>query len=460
MNKPSYSFEWNIKSLDYAKKVALLFTIIILIGLLQNCSNNEPTPEAKSLPVRWADVTLQIIKDSRDNSPTYASRSLGYIGLTMYESVVNGSSLHKSLAGQLNGLDVLPLPNQTEEYNWELSLNAGQAFIIKKLYPHMPASSLSKISKLEASVFEESVQNSTEEVAERSIAFGRAIASVIFEWSLSDGGHEGYLKNFVPDYELPLGPGYWVSPTGGQSAILLPLHPYWGNNRTFVTSNSTLVVPSMVPYSTASTSDHYKFFNEVYVKKRSLSAEERRIAAWWADDPTRTASPPGHSYNLASIAIASADSDMYTAAEVYAKVGMAVGDAFICCWKAKYIYHSERPFPFIRQYIDRDYTQFWPEPPFPAFPSGHATQSAAAAIAMISVFGENFSLVDDTYKNRASDFGGIRYWPRSYNTIWETAEECAYSRLLGGIHTRQDNEAGTEQGRQIGEGVINLEWIK
>jgi hypothetical protein len=40
----------------------------------------------------------------------------------------------------------------------------------------------------------------------------------------------------------------------------------------------------------------------------------------------------------------------------------------------------------------------------------------------------------------------------------ETAEECAYSRLLGGIHTRQDNEKGAEQGTVIGENVVALQW--
>ena len=117
INKPSHSFEWKGKLLVYSKKITLFFTIILQLMLLQNCSNNEPIPEANALPVRWADVTLQIIKDSRDNSPTYASRSLGYIALTMYESVVNGSAFHKSLVGQLNGLNELPLPILTEEYD-------------------------------------------------------------------------------------------------------------------------------------------------------------------------------------------------------------------------------------------------------------------------------------------------------------------------------------------------------
>jgi hypothetical protein len=40
----------------------------------------------------------------------------------------------------------------------------------------------------------------------------------------------------------------------------------------------------------------------------------------------------------------------------------------------------------------------------------------------------------------------------------EAAEECAYSRFLSGIHTRQDNDAGLVQGKIIGQNVNALQW--
>ena len=176
-----------------------------------------------------------------------------------------------------------------------------------------------------------------------------------------------------------------------------------------------------------------------------------RIAAWWADDPTQTASPPGHSYNLATIAVTSAEADIFTSAEAYAKVGMAVADAFICCWKVKYTYHSERPFPYIKAHIDQNYVQFWPEPPFPAFSSGHATQSAAAAVALTSIFGETFPLVDNTYENRVPDFNNIQYRSRKYPNIQATATECAYSRFLGGIHTDRTTKPEVNKAIRLGK---------
>lgn len=440
--------------------VLFLFFPVILL----NCSKDpDPNPEPiqeedKDLAARWADVTLHTIRFTFPNSPTYTSRSLGYIGLTMYESVVNGSAVHKSLVGQVNGLTTLPQPQVGQTYNWELSLNAGQALILKSLYPHAQPNVVAVIDSMETATYDQQIVNTSSDVAERSVLFGRAIASAIFEWSKTDGGYEGYKRNFDPSYVFPKGESYWTAPFFGQSASQLPLHPYWGSNRTFISANAALPIPVIAPYSHSPLSDYYKLFEEVYAKRKSLTAEEKKIAAWWADDPTQTASPPGHSYNLATIAVTSADVDIFTASEIYAKVGMAVCDAFICCWKCKYTYHSERPYPFIRSYIDPNYEQFWPEPPFPAFSSGHATQSAAAAIAMIGVLGNNFPLVDNTYETRAPDFQNIPYQSRTYNDIWATAAECAYSRFLGGIHTRQDNEAGATQGKKIGENVNGLSW--
>jgi hypothetical protein len=441
------------------KSVRLLF-MVVLYPLLQGCSDSDEYPVNNSNAATiWADLTLETIQRTPPNSPTFTSRNLGYIGLTMYESVVNGSFESKSMLGQLQDLESLPDADMSVEYNWTISLNAGQARILRSLYAHMSESQLARIDSTENFIYQYELLTTDAVVAQRSADFGRAVADAIFEWSVNDGGHEGYKYHFDPEYAFPQGEGYWVPPSNGQVVSAYPLHPYWGENRTFAIANSTLNTPKMIAFSSEENTDYYQQFKTVYDKQKDLTAEEMRIAAWWADDPTQSASPPGHSYNLATLAIKKSKSDIYTASEAYAKVGMAVADAFINCWKCKYKFHAERPFNYIKTYIDASYIQFWPEPPFPAFSSGHATQSAAAAIALESVFGTNFSLIDDTYSTREPDFViPIEYRPRKFNTIWETAEECAQSRFLGGIHTPQDNLEGQKQGKLIGRNISNLDW--
>ena len=165
---------------------------------------------------------------------------------------------------------------------------------------------------------------------------------------------------------------------------------------------------------------------------------------------------------MAAIAARKVNANIVEAAEGFARTGLAVADAFIRCWKAKYIYFNERPSSYIKKNIDPAWQQFWPEPPFPAFPSGHSIQSAAAAEVLTAIYGDHFSFTDHSHEGfrRYDDvrFFNLRYPARTFNSFWEAANECALSRFLGGIHTQQDNDAGAAQGKVIGQNVNALRW--
>jgi hypothetical protein len=411
--------------------------------------------------VLWADMTLFVAKKTASNTPTYASRALGYIGLTMYETVVHGSSTHKSLSGQLAEMPSLSQPEFGKAYNWVIAMNAGQASIIKKFYPHASESIIGMVTLQANDILQAESKTEKSDVITRSISFGETIANEIFEWSKSDGGYEGYLRNFPTDYVMPTSPGSWTVPVRGQTSSKLPLHPYWGKNRNLVKADAFLFTPPMIPHSDDPQSQCYAQFLEVYSKNKILTDEEKEIAVWWSDDPAETVAPPGHSYNLATITVKKAQPDLFKAAETYARVGLSVADAFINCWRCKYTYFSERPAAYIAKYIDARYIMFWPEPPFPAFMSGHATQAAAAATVLTDLYGNNFAFIDNTHQGRPDNaLRGTAYKPRSFNSFWEAAEESAYSRFLGGIHARQDNEVGLAEGRKVGRNVNALTWRK
>ena len=140
---------------------------------------------------------------------------------------------------------------------------------------------------------------------------------------------------------------------------------------------------------------------------------------------------------------------------------MAVADAFIKCWKWKYDFFSERPNTFIPKFIDIEWESFWPDPPFPAFPSGHAIQAATAATIMIDLYGNEFSFVDSAHVGRERDeVREVDFVARPFNSFWEVAEETADSRFYGGIHTPQDNEVGLVEGKKIANHVNELNWKK
>ncbi len=409
--------------------------------------------------IKWANMSLNVIRSSPSNSPTYSSRSLAYLGVTMYESVVHSNPAYRSLAGQLNGLRELPKPHPELSYNWPLVLNAAQASMLYKLYPH--GNTTGRIDSLQTAIANTYGATEKQDVIERSVIYGWTLANVIFEWSKTDGGHEGYNRNFNPAYELPLGKSFWVAPPkgSGQSPSLYPLHPTWGQNRTFIPTNGTLPLPALPEYSSLPGSPYYKEHEAVYKKNATLTKVEKEIAIWWADDPSRTAAPPGHSYNLATTAIKVARPDLVKAAQTYARVGMTVADAFINCWRCKYAYHRERPSTFIRAIINKEWHPFWPEPPFPAFSSGHSTQAAAAAVVLADLYGKRIKLTDSTHYGHPPDpITGTEFKPRRFKSFWAMAVECANSRFYGGIHTLLDNRIGLAEGKKIGENVNALAW--
>jgi hypothetical protein len=440
-----------------------LFTLTFLLSVVCGCQRFFPSPLTENeVAGAWADRTLHVTRWTPGNTPTFASRALGYIGLTMYESIVNGSPEYQSLAGQLNGLDSLPKPQTGLAYDWILALNAGQASILKNIYQQTSDANKQSIDSLEAVIYTQFAKRQSDQaVIGRSVAYGREVAAAIFEWSKTDGGHRGYLNNFDKTFEGPVRPGSWKPPLYAQSFSHHPLHPFWGKNRTFLVKDGQIPTPEMIPYDTTPGSAYWLQYMEVYEKEKVLTLDEKEAALWWGDDPSETLTPPGHSYLLAAQALRKTNPPLIRWTETFARTGIAVADAFTDCWKWKYEHFSERPNTYITQFIDHEWESFWPDPPFPAFPSGHAIQSAAAATVLTDLFGAPFAFTDSTHIGRHRDeLRQVEFKARSFPSFWEFAVETANSRFYGGIHTRQDNQAGQDAGVLIGKNVNGLAWRK
>lgn len=454
----------------YSRPLAGSLLGLLMVLLLQACTKNGaddpagPRPQVRTandysadVALQWSEMHLKLIRNSAGFTPPVASRSFGYAGLTMYEALVPGLTDHRSLAGQVQGLATLPQPEPNQAYNWALSVNAAQAYMLKNLFANTSDAYKQKIDSLE-SVITQQINETDAVAANRSAMFGQRVAQAIFEWSKTDGGHEGYNRNFPATYVVPVGPGLWQPTENGRK---IPMQPYWGENRLFVPSNATLPMPTPIPVSTDIKSQYFAQYLEVYTKNKTLTQADKELSVWWADDPSETFTPPGHSYNLARIAIQTAKSPLGKAAEALARTGIAVSDAFTLCWKCKYVYNNERPYTYVRRAIDPNWVPFWPAPPFPGFTSGHATQSAATAIVLGALYGEGFAFTDDSHVGRVRDaIRNVDFKARSYNSFMEAARESALSRFLGGIHTRQDNDTGLTEGQLLGRNVNKLNWTK
>ena len=440
--------------------IKLGFILILFIGIT-SCEQLPKEIPDYEVAAQWADMTLYITKNTPANSPTFASRCLGYMGLAQYEAIVYGTSDHKSLAGQLNQLESLPIPNSDDSYNWLMVLNRSQSELLKSLYLQTSDQNKLKIDSLENRIQKILEKNENRKTTTKSIAYGTELAKALFDWSKTDGGHRGYLKNFDQDFNREPFPGSWKPPLFAQSFSHKPLHSFWGENRTFAPQNTSLELPEYIEYDTVEGSKYYNQFLSVYQKRNNLTLEEKEAAIWWSDDPDVTFSPGGHLYYITNSLIRRNKPNILLSAKTFALVGMSVADAFIKCWKWKYHFFSERPNTFVPEFIDKKWESFWPDPPFPSFPSGHAIQASAAVTALLNSFENNIEFIDSAHVGRERDrIRNVEFKARSYSSIWSIAQETADSRFYGGIHTPQDNEVGLEQGTIIGKNIINLSWKK
>jgi hypothetical protein len=352
--------------------------------------------------------------------------------------------------GQLTELEYLPLPDEGLTYHWALCGNAAAAQITRKMFENAPAPLLPLIDSLEQ-VYITQYSNVAFDVAIRSIDFGRVIADSVYSYSKTDGGHKGFNRNFPATYVPPVGPGKW-QPTNSQLAML----PTWGNNRTFVKDLIAKVSHAGYPaYSTDPTSDFYAEANTVYNYGINLTAEQTTIAYYWADEGFVTYTPPGHSLSIYSQLANEANFNLAESAVGYAKMGMAVSDAFVYCWNVKYTYNLLRPSQIIQPEIDAFWTPLIPNPPFPEYTSGHSTQSGSAAEVLTNIFGDNFAFTDLTQTKL-----NLGLAPRTFANFYEMAEEAGISRLYGGIHYPSANVQGRLSGIAIGHEVASLAFTK
>ena len=157
--------------------------------------------------------------------------------------------------------------------------------------------------------------------------------------------------------------------------------------------------------------------------------------------------PGGHWIGIVKIASQVDEADLAKSAQAYALTSIALADGFISCWDEKYRSNLIRPETVINKYIDEDWLPTLQTPPFPEYTSGHSVISSAAAIALTSIFGDDFKFDDDSE---------VQYGlpVRSFSSFINASEEAALSRLYGGIHYRPAIDNGVTQGRALGYYIV------
>ena len=409
-----------------------------------------------NVPAEWFALALQITQQTPGFSPPVAARALGYMGLTLYESVVPGMPQNISLAGQLNELSSLPWAQPDEPLHWPTVANASLASMTRMMFGNASAENKARIELLERSLPLKYTQDFdpntvTAEITNRSETFGKLMAMAIMTWARTDGGHEawGPLRRDRQKYVPPSGAGQWTATPPAFGAALLP---WWGDVRPFaLKAVSECPAPLPPAYSEEPASTFYNEANEVYALSNQATQEQRQFALYWADDPGKTPTPAGHWAFIATDLLKQANTSLSTAAETYVQLNIAMADAFIAAWHTKYALNVLRPVTYVQLVIDSSWTpKLMNTPPFPEYPSGHSVQSSAAAAILEKKFGINTAFTDNTHNDRG-------WGPRTFKNFKVAADEAGLSRLYAGIHYRSAVTGGQLQGQCVASKVLALQ---
>jgi hypothetical protein len=353
--------------------------------------------DAQDVLRTWYRLVLELARHTPTYSPPVASRSFGYIGIAAYEAVASGRSDLVSLSGQLGAMPLMPKREAGMVYDERLVLHAAMGTMVRDLFSNTGPTGQRVIDRLESRLGETIMQTADPVTAPRSRNHGEAIARAVLAWSQSDGGAVIENMGFPLSYSLQKGPAYWV-PTSTLQQQQFPLLPSWGTNRTFVLENGAACpLPAPVAYSEDKDSAFYKQAAEVRDTVLRLTPEQRLIARFWSDDPMLSPTPPGHWLSIALQLLEEDRADIARHVDVMARLGIAVADSFIANWHVKYDVNLLRPVTYIKRVIDPKWEPILITPPFPEYPSGHSTQSGAAADVLAQLFGKERAFVDSRW---------------------------------------------------------------
>ncbi len=441
----------------------------------------------------WNETFLQMDRYAKGYRPGPGPRALGYLGLSAYECVVSAIPENRSIADLYAGLQV-PKADPNLEYHWPAAVNASYAYLMERFFPHMQSdpdprvtNSFALIAQTFSKLHGQYAQETSEEILDRSEAFGREVAAAIYAWEQTDNaGHNAFLNPQPTSYTPPAGPGLWQpTPPDFNKAMF----PYWGQVRTFALRQDELTCRPPIAYGEHPASPFYSQALEVFSTVNAINnppagladwaANQRWAAIFWSDDNLNlTFAPPPRLVAVLNQVAANEEIDLAEAAEIYAKMGLALSDAGVALWHSKYVYNVERPITYIRRVVSQQHPeaanwlsildatavggQYGITPAFPAYPSGHSGFGGCGGKILSSMFEYNakhpgtYTFTDLCHQLRTEFLGT----PRVFSSFSQLGEEDAYSRIPLGVHFRMDCEVGLEVGRLAAQRVLELPWKK
>lgn len=411
---------------------------------------------SSDLQVKWHVLLLDFIEQTTGYTPNVAARSMAYINLAAYESILPAFPKLQSLSGQLQGFQMpLTFNIDSSDFIPQLALNSAIYYMADQMFVAAPYIWMEKAVALRDSVNAIFSKEKSSFSTLKSKNYGISVAEFILKYAEKDGGKSGLYRSYDLNYQLPKCEACFEINRTADLENTGPLHPNWGKNRTFFeANNSDFDIKPSFEFSKYKDSKFYKEALEVYETSKLVNAgsEKYIIANFWDDAATYTYTAVGHSISILTQVLREKPTNLVNSTKLYVQLSLALNDAMICAWASKYTYNLIRPVAYIKKYIDSKWEPTLLTPPFPEFPSGHSVQSAVMATVLSKTMGDSLSFIDYS-----------KYWvgdPRKFQSFWQAANETSISRLYGGIHFKEALVKGQEMGKRVGENALQLKFEK
>jgi hypothetical protein len=433
----------------------------------------------------WTDLTHAGVSTSKLYPPAVA-RAHAIVATAMFDAWAAYDAV--AVGTRLGGTLRRPLLERTLE-NKRKAIGFAAYRTLLDLFPTLLADLNARMSMLGYDFTDVSTDTSTPS------GIGNLVAGALLTYRHTDGSnqlgdlHPGAYSDYsgyVPknDADNILEPDHWqplrVSDGAGGTVVQKYASASWGNVKPFALTMGSQFRPSKV-LSKYGSPEYRAKCQQVIDASANLTDAQKLQAETWADGPG-TYQPPGHWMAFADWLSARDHNDLDHDVKLFFLVANAVFDAGIACWDAKRVYDSVRPLTAIHYAFKGQLIRAWGgpfagtvsmpgenfgtfqtptfvTPPFPGYPSGHSTFSAAAAEALKRFYGSdhfgyalNFSGGSSTLEPGAVPAQNLRI---PFATFTDAANSAANSRLWGGIHFAEDNADGLAIGRLVGAAVHN-----
>jgi membrane-associated phospholipid phosphatase len=354
-----------------------------------SAATGVPVADRATAAARWEALTRTVISRRESGGPLRPARTFALVSVAQYNAVIaaedaKARGMHPSGAGAAAG---------------------AAAAVLEALYPAEQAVIATQLAA-DAAYFPALPSERDNDFAS-GVAVGRTIAADVLARAATDGSGAVWTGTVLT------GPGLWRNaPPPAQ-----PLSPLWGQVRPWLMTSGDQFRPAPPP--PVESPEFVAALTEVRQITDARTPEQLQIAQFWQSG-YGPGGPAGYFSSIAIELTARQHLDERQATRVFALMHMAVMDASIGCWDAKYAYWYIRPVQ-----ADAEITTPVGRPNFPSYPSAHSCLSSAAAGVLVGLF------------------------PSAADDLRALVEEAGVARLYAGLHYDFDVTAGQQLGYAI-----------